>query len=182
MNRERPLAVQVVHRGRLLMVRVETVALPNGRQAQREIVEHPGAVVMVPQRDDGKLLFVEQYRRAADRVLLELPAGTCRPEELPEETARRELVEECGQAAGRLIPLGAFFAAPGYSTELLHCYLAIDLRPASAPPDADEAITVVPLSLAEVRQRIAHGAFADAKTLAGLLLALPRLEGWPLDP
>ena len=176
MSRERPVAATTVHRGKLLTVRVETVALPDGRQFNREIVEHPGAVVMVPVDPQGRVVLVRQYRRAADREILELPAGTLQPGEAPEAAVVRELAEEIGQAAGRIERLGAFYAAPGYSTELLHCFLCLDLADAPGEPEEDEEIETVPLPLPELLDRVQRGEIEDAKTLAGLLLALQR---WP---
>ncbi len=175
MSRERPVESRIVHEGKLLTVRVETVELPNGARFGREIVAHPGAVVMVPVDDAGNIVLVRQYRRAADREILELPAGTLESGEDPRDAVARELAEEIGRAAGRIERLGSFYAAPGYSDELLHCFLCRDLREAAGEPEADEAIEVVPTPIEEVERLIAAGAFEDAKTLAGLALAWPKL-------
>ncbi|MCS6802591.1 MAG: NUDIX hydrolase [Chloroflexota bacterium] len=177
MSRERLVEATTVHQGKLLSVRVETVALPNGARVGREIVVHPGAVVMAPVDEAGRLVLVRQYRRAADRELLEFPAGTLQPGEVPEAAVARELAEEIGRAAGRVERLGAFYAAPGYSTELLHCFLCQDLRAVDAAPEADEAIEVVPVPLHDLLARVRRGEIEDAKTLAALMLALPRLQG-----
>lgn len=177
MSRERPVESAIVHRGKLLTVRIETIELPNGRRFGREIVEHPGAVVMVPIDSGGNVVLVRQYRRAADCDLLELPAGTLHVGESPEATVLRELAEEIGRTAGRIDRLGAFYAAPGYSTELLHCFLCRDLTEAPAEPEEDEAIDVVPISVPDLLTRVQRGEIHDAKTLAAVLLALPYLTG-----
>lgn len=179
MTAERLVDATTVHQGRLLTLRLETVALPTGAQVGREIVVHPGAVVMVPIDHAGRVLLVRQYRRAADRELLELPAGTLQPGEAPEAAVARELAEEVGREAGRIERLGAFYAAPGYSTELLHCYLCRELREVVASPEEDEAIEIVPVTVPDLLARVWRGEIEDAKTLAGLLLAFPHLLGRP---
>src|SRR5690606_20871996 len=136
--RQEPVSSRRVMRGRVFSVRRDVVRLPDGRHVRREVVEHPGAVVVAPLLDDGRILFVRQYRYAAGRHLVELPAGTLEPGEDPAATAARELQEECGCRAGRLEPLGTFYSAPGFCTELLHAYAALDLVPAVAEPDPDE--------------------------------------------
>jgi ADP-ribose pyrophosphatase len=178
-SRERLVAATTVHQGNLLTLRLETVALPTGAQVGREIVLHPGAVVMVPVDQAGRVILVRQYRRAADRELLELPAGTLQPGEAPEAAVARELAEEVGRKAGRIERLGAFYAAPGYSSELLHCFLCRELDEVTAAPDEDEAIEIVPVSIPELFARVWRGEIEDAKTLAGLVLALPSLLGRP---
>jgi ADP-ribose pyrophosphatase len=125
---------------------------------------------------DGNLLFVRQYRHAAGLDLLELPAGTLEVGEAPEACARREVREETGMAAGALEHLGQFYLAPGYSTENMHVYLATDLRPDPLQPDADEFLSVEKLSLEKALEMAHSGLLPDAKTLAALLLARPRLR------
>ncbi|MFO7245266.1 MAG: NUDIX hydrolase [Thermaerobacter sp.] len=172
--RQEPVSSRRVMRGRVFSVRRDVVRLPDGRHVRREVVEHPGAVVVAPLLDDGRILFVRQYRYAAGRHLVELPAGTLEPGEDPAATAARELQEECGCRAGRLEPLGTFYSAPGFCTELLHAYAALDLVPAAAEPDPDEDIEVVVMSLQEALQQAAGGGLQDAKSLAVLLLLLQR--------
>ena len=165
-----------LYRGRVLALRLDTIEMDNGKQYPREVLVHPGAVVAVPVDDFGNVLFVKQYRRAADQVVLELPAGTLGIGEDPDLCVVRELAEEINQSATTITKLGGFFAAPGYCDEFLHCYLAQGLSPAPGEQDEDEDIEVAPIPLAEVRRMIASGAFNDAKTLAGLALALPHLS------
>lgn len=157
--------------GRLVRVRVDRVRLASGREATREVVAHPGAVAIVPLHDDGALTFVRQWRQAAGRLLLEIPAGTLEPEEDPADCARRELAEEVGLECRELRRLFASYLAPGYSSELLHTYLATGLTPVASEPDWDEALQPVRLPLAEAAQMVLSGELQDAKTICGVLLA-----------
>lgn len=168
---EKTVASDTAFEGRLLRVRVDTVALPSGRQTTREVVEHPGAVAVVPVLEGERLVLVRQFRQPAGRVLLEIPAGTLDPGESPEECARRELAEETGYRPGRLIPLYRTYLAPGYSSEMLHCYLGLDLAPVEGQPDADENVALEVVTLVEAEAMLARGEINDAKTLCGLLMA-----------
>ena len=164
-----------VYLGRVVRLYVDTVRLPDGREAQREIVRHPGAVAMVPVLPSGEVVLVRQYRHAAGRVLLEIPAGTLEPDEEPEEAASRELQEEIGYEPGSLIRLAGEYTAPGYTTELIHIYLATGLKPSSLAQDSDEFLEVVRLPLDEAVRRVEDGTIEDGKTIIGLLLAARRL-------
>lgn len=159
-----------VFAGRIVKLRVDSVALPNGKTVEREVVEHRGAMAMVVLDDQDQVLLVRQHRPAVGEDLLELPAGTLEVDETPEACAKRELAEELGMAASRWTPLAQCYSSPGFCTELLHLYLAEGLTPAQGQPDEDEAITVERLPLAEARARVADGTIRDAKTIAGLLL------------
>lgn len=176
---ERVVGSRQAFAGRIVQVRVETVALPGGKTVEREIVEHRGSVAMVALDGEGHALLVRQHRPAVGRDLLELPAGSLNPGESPDQTARRELAEELNLAAARWTPLAAFYTSPGFLTELMHLYLAEGLSPCQGTPDEDEAITVERLPLADVPRRIAAGDIRDAKTIAGLLLALDRAAPGP---
>jgi ADP-ribose pyrophosphatase len=165
-----PVESRVIYRSSLLELRSERVRMPDGKVVQREVVDHPGAVVVLAVTDDGRIPFVRQYRHAAGEYLLELVAGTLEPGEDPAATAQRELQEEAGYAAGRLTKLGEYYSAPGFCTELLHLYLAEQLVPARLPGDEDEAITVELLYPADALALAAGGKLRDAKTLAGLLI------------
>jgi len=159
---------QNVYSGRLLKLRVERVKLPNGRVTTREIVEHPGAVAILPVLDDGKLLVVKQYRTAARRSLIEIPAGTLEAGEAPVACAKRELIEEAGVAAGRLRKLFSCYLAPGYSTEKIHFFLATQLVPTSGRQAEDESIIVRAIDLHEGLKAIERGKIEDAKTISAL--------------
>jgi ADP-ribose pyrophosphatase len=161
--------------GRVLALRVDRVRLANGKETRLEILEHRGSVVMVPVDADGGIWLVRQYRHAAGREILELPAGTLETGEDPAACAGRELREEIGMAAGTLARIGGFFLAPGYATEFMHVFLAGDLHPDRIPPDEDEILQPEKMSLMELRQRLEAGHLEDAKTVAALAIALPRL-------
>lgn len=166
------MSSRTVFQGRVVSLRVDTVALPGGGQATREVVVHRGSVVIVPVDREGQVLLVRQYRHAAGRVLLEAPAGTLDPDEDPATCAQRELREETGYMAGDLRRLGGFWASPGFCSEYLHVFLARDLRHAPLEADADEDIRVVRVPLARVPEMVLAGEVEDAKTVASLLMAL----------
>ena len=163
--------------GRLLRLRVDEVELDDGRRTTREVVEHPGAVAMLPW-DGEHLALVRQWRHAAGRALLEVPAGTVDPGEEPATTAARELAEETELHADSWERGPAFFTAPGFCTEYLTVYLATDLRPGddSAHPD-DEDLEVVRLSLTEALDAIDSGQIEDAKSIVAILWLARRLGG-----
>ncbi len=163
---------QDIYRGRVIKVRVDTIAI-GGATYKREVVEHPGAIVLVPTDAAGRILWVRQHRYAVGRELLELPAGTVEKGEETVACAGRELAEETGFEAARLEALGGFYSAPGFCTEYLHAFAASDLRPApDAHADEDEDITVEPLTVAESLARIEAGEVIDAKSLAAFFLYL----------
>jgi ADP-ribose pyrophosphatase len=164
---ERTISSRRVYTGRLLSMRVDEVELADGRPAQREIVEHPGAVGIVAW-DGERLAMVRQWRQAAGRETLEIPAGTRDPGEEPADTAARELAEECGVTAGAWEPGPAFWTAPGFCTEHLTLWLATDLRPTEATGPEDEALEVEWLSLDEALAAVADGTVADGKSLVGI--------------
>ncbi len=157
--------------GRLVRVRIDEVRLPNGRESTREVIVHPGAVAIVPLHEDGTVTLVRQWRQAAGKALLEIPAGTREPDEEASACAHRELAEEVRLAAGCMTPLFGSYLAPGYSSELLHMFLATELTPAEGEPDADEVLEVRRVPLAEVTRMVLGGELQDAKTVCGVLLA-----------
>jgi ADP-ribose pyrophosphatase len=168
--RERGLTQEIVFKGHLLRIRVDTVALPNGEIANREIVEHPGAVAVVA-IEDGHVLMVRQFRYAIGALSLELPAGCLdKAGEAVEAAAARELSEETGYDAERLVYLGRIHSSPGFSSEVTHLLAAEGLRVArEAHTDADEFVDLVKVPLDEAMAMICRGEISDAKTIAGLL-------------
>ncbi|MFM7320741.1 MAG: NUDIX hydrolase [Armatimonadota bacterium] len=164
-----------IHEGRIVNLRVDTVVLPDGRTAQREIVEHSGAIAAVPVDNDGRVLLVRQFRLAAGRPLLEIPAGGMEEGEDPAECAVRECAEEIGRVPGRLTPLFSAWVAPGYATEIIHCFLAEDLVTERKDGDVDEFVEVVPATWTEIDQWIADGSIQDMKSIAALAIARTRL-------
>jgi ADP-ribose pyrophosphatase len=168
--RERGLTQEIVFKGHLLRIRVDTVALPNGEIANREIVEHPGAVAVVAVAD-GQVLMVRQFRYAIGQLSLELPAGCLdQAGEAVEAAAARELSEETGHDAARLIYLGRIHSSPGFSNEVTHLLAAEGLQQArEAHTDADEFVDLVHVPLVDALAMIQRGEITDAKTIAGLL-------------
>lgn len=170
---------QRLYEGRVVNLRVDTVRLPNGKPGRREVVEHGGAVAIVPMRDRETVLLVRQWRLPAGKALLEIPAGGIEAGEDAAACATRELAEEIGMVPDRLLPLYACYLAPGYSTEKIHGFLALDLRDAPEDADEDEFVETVPMRLEDALAAIATGEIEDAKTIAGLTLAarlLPTLS------
>jgi len=172
---ERVLETRRVYEGRIVNLRVDTVALPDGRSAQREVAEHAPVVVIVPLDEDGYVLLVRQYRLPVRQLLLELPAGGIDPGESVEEAVQRELQEETGRRAERLERLAGFYASPGYCDELMHLYLATELEPSPLDADSDESIEVVRMPLADALALVERGEICDAKTIIGLWAAARRI-------
>ena len=171
--------MKIVHeeelfRGKLRGVR-ETVAREDGKTFRFEMIYHPGAVVIVPVRQDGQLLMLRQYRHALRTSIFEFPAGTLEIGEEPLGCAQREIREETGFAAGHIESLGIIHPAPGFCNEVQHLFLARNLSLDPAPQDEDEIIEVIPMSIKEVEERILNGDITDAKTIAALFRA--RLRG-----
>ena len=163
--------------GRTFKIRRDYLRTPDGKETRFEIVEHSGSVVIVPSDSDGNMLFVRQYRHAAGKDMLELPAGTRDSTDEPyDECAAREIREETGMEAGTLRKIGDFYLAPGYSTEFMGVFLATDLKHNPLDPDADEFLSVEKISVGKVFEIVEGGEMSDAKSLAALLLARPHLE------
>ena len=174
----RVLKTETLYRGRALALRLDEVEYAPGRSTRLEIVEHDQAVVVLPLDEDRNIWFVRQYRHAAGRELLELPAGILPAGESPVDGARRELQEETGMTAGTLEPLLSFWLAPGYSTEYMHVFQATQLSPAPLAQDEDEVLTVVKVPLARALvMALDDSQVCDAKTSL-TLLAAARRRGW----
>ena len=159
--------------GRVFKIRRDSVTTPNGREVKLDVIEHGGSVVIVPLDAAGNLVFVRQYRHATGQDILELPAGTLSADEAPEDCARRELREETGFAAIDLEQIGAFFLAPGYSTEFMTVFLARGLTHDPLPADEDEFLQVEKVPLARAMEMARAGQILDAKSLAALFLSSP---------
>jgi ADP-ribose pyrophosphatase len=157
-----------IYKGRVVSVRVDEVSLCRGGTATREVVEHPGAVVIIALDDEARVYLVRQYRHPIRRMLLELPAGSLEPGEEPLTAAKRELREEVGLEAGEWRVLGSFFSSPGFVNEHLHVFLARQLVQVDTDPDEDEELTVVRRALTELSCRLDE--IPDAKSLAALYL------------
>lgn len=173
---DKVISTKVIYKGKLINVRIDEIILKDGSKYSREIVEHPGAVVILAFLDNDTILMVRQYRRAADKVLLELPAGTLNSNETPEECALRELEEETGYRAHKIEKLGSFYIAPGYSTEKIHAFFAKELEERRQRLEIDEDIKVEKVRIKDLLVMINEGKIEDAKTLASLLLFLNRAK------
>ena len=153
---------------------VDKIRQVSGRESFREVVEHPGGVCILPVDDDGTCYMVRQYRYPVQKHLLEAPAGKLEKGEDPLDCAVRELGEETGFTAGRMIPLGGFYTSPGFSTEKLYLYVATDLRQGEQHPDEGELLDLVKMPLAELKAAVLRGEIEDGKT-ATLVLAAEQL-------
>jgi ADP-ribose pyrophosphatase len=167
---ERVIESRRLYDGRVVNLRVDTVEMDGGRRAQREVVEHSQAVAIVPVAADGRLVLVRQYRLPIERVMLEVPAGSLDPGEDAETAAQRELQEETGFRAGRIERLGGFWVAPGYCTEYIHVFAALNLEESRLEADEDEQIEVTLVEPAEAVRMIGAGEIEDAKSICGILL------------
>jgi ADP-ribose pyrophosphatase len=165
---------KVIYEGRVIKVSVDTVELPNGTRVPLELVRHPGGAAVVAIDDQDRVCVLRQYRYAAGGYIYELPAGKLEPDEPPEATARRELVEEGSVSAAHWASLGAFYSSPGVFTEVIHLFLATGLTPAASSPEDDEVFQVEWWPLALAAERARNGELTDAKTIVGILRAEAR--------
>jgi len=164
-----------IYKGEVINLRVDEIELPSGRVAQREVVEHRGAVAIVPITATGAVVLVRQFRLAALANLLEIPAGTVEPGESVAAALERELAEEIGMRATHVEPLCSFFPSPGFLTEQVHIFLAQDLHPHRLQGE-EEDLTVIQVPLREARDLVTQGEIRDAKSIIGLLLAAERVR------
>lgn len=156
-----------IHHGKVLTIRQDILEY-DGHTHQFEIIQHPGAVAILPLLDANTVILVSQWRRAAGDILLEIPAGTLEKEEDPFLCAQRELQEEIGYYARSLTPFGGFYTAPGFCTEYIHLFLGKDLEEKKLEAEDDEGIDVVSLSLDKALSLIESKKIIDAKTIAAL--------------
>ena len=169
--KEKTIGSKRLYEGRTINLRVDTVELPDGNSATREIVEHPGAVSILPILEDGTVILVNQFRAPINRITLEIPAGKLEPGEPSEHCAARELAEETGYMAGKLDHRGTFFTTPGFSDEIMYLYIGSELKPVDSQPDFDEFLTVEKVKLEELVKMAEQGEIIDAKTLVGIYTA-----------
>jgi len=167
---------ETTYTGRVFKVEKVTITLPNDLVSAYDLVVHSGSVTIFPVDSDGVAYFVNQYRIGAERVLLELPAGTLNLGEAPLICAKREIREETGMGAGEFIPLGDMFLAPGYTNEHMHLFLARGLYPSPAVGDEDEFIQLVKIPVKKAYEMAAANEIHDSKTLAIMLLARSFIE------
>lgn len=172
---EKVIATEQIYSGRVVNLAVHAVRLPDGTTSKREQIRHPGAVAVIALDDEQQVLLVRQYRLPAERILVELPAGTLEPGEDPREAAIRELREETGFRPGELEHLGGLFVAPGYTTEYIHLYLTREVTHDPLDGDVDEFISMERRPLREALDMIESGEIVDSKTIIGLLRVARRL-------
>ncbi|WP_378955553.1 NUDIX hydrolase [Pelosinus sp. sgz500959] len=168
---EKKLASEKVFEGNLLTVYCDKIQLPNGKEASREFIRHPGAIAVVPITNDGKIVLVRQYRYPTGKIMLEIPAGKLDKGELPDDCVLRELEEETGYVAQRIRKLSSIYTTPGFTDEVIHLYLADQLTLAKQCPDEDEFLDVEVYTKEEIKDMIAKGIINDGKSMLALLLA-----------
>jgi len=162
---EKTLSTTKIYDGRIIKVRNDEVLLDTGNVSQREICEHPGAVAVAAVTDDKKLVLIRQFRKPTEKVLIEIPAGLFNKGEKLEEAALRELKEETGFVAKKISHTLSIYTSPGYSTELLHIFIASNLIKGAQACEDDENIDVFTLSFDEVFEKIKNGEISDGKTI-----------------
>ena len=167
---EKVLSSEMIYEGRIISLRKDKVTVVNGT-SYREVVEHNGGAVLLALKDDGKMIMVRQYRRPADKVMFEVPAGKIDPGEDPEVTAVRELKEETGYTAGKVRYLCHFYPSVGFSEEVLYLYLCTDLVPGETDFDDNEAIDIEEWDVEELHEMVMRGEIDDAKTLIAIQYA-----------
>ena len=173
---EKHVSTETVFDGKLLKIAVDKVILPDGKEAVRELVHHPGAVAILPVLEDGSIVFVKQYRYPLDSILYEIPAGKLELNEDPLECATRELSEETGYSASKWSKLTTIATTPGFTDEIIHLYLAEGLELHEQHTDDDEFIEVVTIGQDDVRKMLLSETIFDAKTLSALYMYFLRKE------
>jgi ADP-ribose pyrophosphatase len=175
-GKARVLRSEILHRGAVFDLRRDEIIEPTGVRATRELVVHPGSVVVLPVLRDRRIVLVRQFRYATGRYLWELVAGRREPRESPIRAARRELLEETGYRARRFRVFLDVFPTPGFLTERMFILLAEDLTAGEAQPEDDEKITTRAFSVAELEKMLRRGRLRDAKSIAGILYYLKFLR------
>ncbi len=169
--------------GNWILAKRDQVRLPSGNLGQREFLVHPGAVIIIPVLDDGKILFERQFRYPLNRIFIELPAGKIDPGEDLLLTGQRELLEETGFEATDWVYLGLQHPCIGYSTEVIHIFLARGLISGTPSRDEDEALQLFAMSMEEALSMIQSGELTDGKTIVSLMWAEKFLNGtWQPGP
>lgn len=174
---EKTISRKHIYQGNIIKVESQTVELPDGREATRDVVLHPGAAVIIPLSDKGELYIVKQYRKPIDSVSLEIPAGKLDYGEDPMVCAERELKEETGLSAENIRHMISIHSTPGFSNEILHMYLATGLKEGELCADDDEFITSEKIPVGILVNQVMTGEITDAKTIIGILLAERIIKG-----
>lgn len=172
---EKTISSERIYEGKIVNLRKDKVSVRDNKTSYREIVEHPGGVGIAAVTESGGILMVKQFRKAAEAVVLEIPAGTREPGEDPMITGMRELREETGYTAERFEYLTSFYSSIGYSTEMIYLYMAQGLTPGETEFDDNEAIDLFEFPIADLKQMIDDGEIIDGKTITAILLAAAKL-------
>lgn len=174
---EKTISEKHIYKGKIIDLDLVTVELPNGRQATRDIIRHPGASVIVPINEKGEVYMVRQYRKPIGTVTLEVPAGKLDPGEEPYICAKRELKEETGLEARDIRHLVSIHSTPGFSNEVLHLFSATGLSEGDSCSDEDEFISAEKYPVSELVDMVLNGQVTDAKSVVGILLADKIISG-----
>lgn len=168
---EKTITTNEIFNGKMISLQEEEVVLPNGNTGNREIVKHPGAVAVLPITENGDIIFVKQFRKAVEQVLLEIPAGKIELNEAKEKTAVRELEEEIGYTTNHLQYVTSFYTSPGFANEIIHLYYTKHLKELDqrAELDEDEFLEIKQLSLQEAEKYMQNAPINDIKTMYALL-------------
>ena len=173
---EKTMKSDKLYEGKLLNLRIDTVELPDKKYSKREIIEHPGAVAILPMTDDGCLILVKQYRKAVEKALLELPAGKIEVNEEPGQTAKRELEEETGFSANKIEYLLEFYTSPGFTDEKIYIFLATQLDEGNLEGDDGEFIETTKIKVDDLIKMVDRGEILDSKTIIGIQFAKKILD------
>jgi len=168
---EKSVSSDVKFEGHIITVRVDTVEMPDGRTATREVVDHSGGVCVVPIADNGEVVMVRQFRKAVESAVLEIPAGKLNSGENHRDCGIRELEEETGYKSNNIVYLGHIFPSPGFMNETIHIYLATELYDGELNLDLDEYLDVEKIPLEQVVEMIMNNEINDSKTAVGILKA-----------
>lgn len=168
---EKTMKSERIYEGKIVNLRIDTVELPGKKYSKREIVEHPGAVGIIPITNDGEIIMVRQFRKSVEKPLLEIPAGKIEINEEPKETALRELFEETGYSSNKMEYIIEFYTSPGFSNEKIYLFLATELEKGNANPKDDEYIKIEKFDIMELVEMVKRGEINDSKTIIAILLA-----------
>ncbi len=160
--------VKNIYKGKVVVLNVDRVTLPNGATVDLEVIRHPGAAAIVPMKDDKTVILIRQFRHAAGGFIYEIPAGKLNPGEDPRDCAGRELEEEIGYRASSFELLTSIFTAPGFADEVIHIYKGTGLTKGRQKLDHDEVLNVVELPIEKAIAQIRDGTIRDGKTIVGL--------------
>ena len=160
--------VKNIYKGKVVVLNVDRVTLPNGATVDLEVIRHPGAAAIVPMKDDKTVILIRQFRHAAGGFIYEIPAGKLNPGEDPRDCAARELEEEIGYRASSFELLTSIFTAPGFADEVIHIYKGTGLTKGQQKLDHDEVLNVVELPIEKAIAQIQDGTIRDGKTIVGL--------------